>query len=201
MCQLLGISHRMTSSYHPQANGMVERFHRQLKDALWAKSNGDWSGALAGVLLGLRSAPKDGAAKSSAEMVYGTPLTLPGEFLDFPVPAGHDFFENLSAEMCKFQPRLTGPFTVKEHVPEEIRSATHVYVRRDGHVTPLSALYEGPFLVLSKRDKTFVLKKGQVAEAVSIDRLKPHLGSSAPDVQVPARRGRPPGRLKSVANC
>ena len=111
------------------------------------------------------------------------------------------FFENLSAEMCKFQPRLTGPCTVKEHVPEEIRSATHVYVRRDGHVPPLSALYEGPFLVLSKRDKTFVLKKGQMAEAVSIDRLKPHLGSSAPDVQVPARRGRPPGRLKSVANC
>jgi hypothetical protein len=40
-----------------------------------------------------------------------------------------------------------------------------------------------------------------VAEAVWLDRLKPHLGSSTPDVDVPARRGRPPGRLKSVANC
>ena len=27
----------MTTSYHPQANGMVERVHRQLKDALRAR--------------------------------------------------------------------------------------------------------------------------------------------------------------------
>ena len=76
-----------------------------------------------------------------------------------------------------------------------------MYVRRDGHVPPLSALYEGPFLVLSKQEKTFVLKKGLVAEAVSIDRIKPHLGNSMLDVQIPARRGHPPGCLKLAGNC
>ena len=38
---LLGTKRSRTTSYHPQANGMVERFHRQLKAALKAQPNPD----------------------------------------------------------------------------------------------------------------------------------------------------------------
>jgi transposase InsO family protein len=31
VCQQLGICHKTTTAYHPQANGLVERLHRQLK--------------------------------------------------------------------------------------------------------------------------------------------------------------------------
>jgi transposase InsO family protein len=41
VCRRLGIQHNMTTAYHPQANGMVERAHRQLKDALRARLAGD----------------------------------------------------------------------------------------------------------------------------------------------------------------
>jgi hypothetical protein len=34
LCSLLNIQHLPTTAYHPQSNGLVERFHRQLKDAL-----------------------------------------------------------------------------------------------------------------------------------------------------------------------
>jgi transposase InsO family protein len=34
LCSLLIIQHNQTTAYHPQSNGMVERFHRRLKDAL-----------------------------------------------------------------------------------------------------------------------------------------------------------------------
>jgi transposase InsO family protein len=40
LCSRLGISHITTTVYHPQANGMVERAHRQLKDALRARLAG-----------------------------------------------------------------------------------------------------------------------------------------------------------------
>ncbi len=39
-CDWLGICHAMTTAYHPQANGLVERAHRQLKDALRARGAG-----------------------------------------------------------------------------------------------------------------------------------------------------------------
>ena len=52
----------------PQANGMVERFHRQLKAALRAGcSSGDWLEHLPWVLLGLCAAPKEEAGVSAAE--------------------------------------------------------------------------------------------------------------------------------------
>ena len=54
MCQVLGIDHRQTTAYHPQANGLIERFHRQLKAALQARLvDGDWEGQLPWVMLGL----------------------------------------------------------------------------------------------------------------------------------------------------
>jgi hypothetical protein len=39
-CTSLGIKHVLTTAYHPQSNGMVERVHRQLKDALRARGAG-----------------------------------------------------------------------------------------------------------------------------------------------------------------
>ncbi len=75
-------------AYHPQANGVGERFHRQLKDALRARLvNQDWHSQLPWVLLGLRAAPKEDCGLSSSEMVYGEPLVLPGEFLETSPPS------------------------------------------------------------------------------------------------------------------
>ena len=78
MCHQLGIQHRPTTAYHPQSNGMVERFHRQLKDGLRARCEGkDWLSHLPYILLGLRAAPKEEADISSAEVTFGAPLVLP----------------------------------------------------------------------------------------------------------------------------
>jgi transposase InsO family protein len=72
------VYHRLTTAHHQQANGMVERFHQQLKDALRARLiNHDWHSQLLWVLLGLRAAPKEDCGLSSAEMVYGEPLMYP----------------------------------------------------------------------------------------------------------------------------
>ena len=67
LCKHLGCKHVTTTAYHTQANGMVVRAHRQLKDALRAREAGaEWPDHLAWVLMGLRAAPKESNGVSSA---------------------------------------------------------------------------------------------------------------------------------------
>ncbi len=78
LCKHLNIQHITTTAFHPCSNGMVDRCHRQLKEALRARSAAnDWPDHLPWVLLGMRAAPKEDSAVSSAEMVLGEPLVLP----------------------------------------------------------------------------------------------------------------------------
>ena len=80
--KLLGIKLHHTTAYHPQANGLVERFHRHLKSSLRARLSGpNWLDALPWVLLGIRTAPKDDLRCSSAELLYGALVTVPGDFI------------------------------------------------------------------------------------------------------------------------
>ncbi len=75
MCCMLNIKHIITIAFHPQSNGLVERFHRQLKDSLRARAAGSaWLDHLPWVLLGFSAAPKEDAAVLAAEVVYGMPL-------------------------------------------------------------------------------------------------------------------------------
>ena len=81
LCNRFGIIRNRTTSYHPQSNGMVERFHRQLKAAFMAhESPNPWTITLPSVLLGVHSAVKKRLGRSAAEVIYGTTLRLPGEF-------------------------------------------------------------------------------------------------------------------------
>ena len=73
----LGINVSTTTAYHPQANGIVERFHRTLKNALLSAvtSSKSWTRSLPWVLLGLRNSPRLDTATHSilaAEVVFGS---------------------------------------------------------------------------------------------------------------------------------
>jgi hypothetical protein len=91
LCSLLSIKHSPTTAYHPQSNGIVERFHRRLKDALRARAAGPrWVSQLPWVMLGIRTAWRDGDF-SPAEAVFGAQPILPGQFLDAPDPPPPNF--------------------------------------------------------------------------------------------------------------
>ncbi|XP_012244494.1 uncharacterized protein K02A2.6-like [Bombus impatiens] len=80
LCQLLGIKHLRKTAYHPASNGMVERLQRQLKTAIKCHDSSNWVEILPIVLLGIRTAIKEGLDATAAEMVYGTGIRLPAEF-------------------------------------------------------------------------------------------------------------------------
>ena len=55
-----------------------------------------------------------------------------------------------------------------------------MFVRIDAVRRPLSPPYEGPFKVLEKKEKTFIIDKSGKNYTVSVDRLKPALTSELP---------------------
>ncbi|XP_066962331.1 uncharacterized protein [Macrobrachium rosenbergii] len=80
LARLIGTTLYSTTACNPAANGMVERVHRSLKEALIARcTNESWKEQLPWVLLGLRTTPKASGDASPAEKVYGETLAVPGE--------------------------------------------------------------------------------------------------------------------------
>ena len=105
ICSLLDIIPNKTTAFHPQANGLVERFHRQLKNSLRAcLAASDWCSHLPWVLLGLCTAPREDSASSSAEAAYGSDLILPHQFLQSQDPPSNQFYEKLKNSMSGFRP-------------------------------------------------------------------------------------------------
>lgn len=179
LTKLLG-SHRIrTTAYHPQANGMVERFHRQLKASLMARCNTiHWSEELPFILLGIRVTFKEDLHCSPAELVYGQSLKIPGEFfVDNPKaePINPNYLvDRLRDYMRKLkisEPRTTNQSNV--HLPKDLNTCNQVFVRVDKVRTGLKPPYEGPFTVIRRLRKQFILNINGEHKSVSVDRLKP----------------------------
>ena len=186
-CTCHGIQHVQTTSFHPQSNGMVERWHRQLKDALRARNAAEkWAEHLPWVLLGLRAAPKEESGISAGEAALGHQLSVPGQLLP-PVDRQGPQLERSSIPATK----RSYADTVSQSSP--LDSVEFVYVKNGGVGKPFGQQYQGPYQVLERSTKVFKLKIGSRVEVVSRDRLRPHKGAAPGEVAQPPRRGRPPG--------
>lgn len=194
---LIGAQHYRTTAYHPAANGMVERLHRQLKAAIMCHSTSQWTEVLPIVLLGIRSAWKADIQASPADLVYGEPLRLPGQFLS---PSDDDtsldvtdLSHRLRSHMAKLAPKPAswhrkGPF----YIPRALNEATHVFLRQDFIRRSLEPPYAGPYKVLSRHPKYYELDVQGKKLLVSVDRLKPAFITQELDPKVPAVTVPPP---------
>lgn len=210
---LLGIRRYRTASYHPQANATVERFHRQLKASLMASGQPreDWYTTLPLVLLGIRASLKQDLHHSSAELVYGSTLRLPGELFcsspDSPLDSVRDFANSLKESMRNLQPVQPRTCPTKTFVSQDLADCSHVFVRVDAVKRPLQQPYEGPFAVLRRTRKNITINKNGTSHVIAIDRAKPayllHCAAVDPPTtppDVPAVPTVPPTRQKKTVS-
>ena len=193
----LGIQANTTTAYHPQANGMVERIHRVLKERLMARGAGSaWMSHLPLVLLGIRTSARADSDLCPAEMTLGTTLRLPGELfapLDPVLPS--------SSSSTAFADQLRSTFTAQRPtdpvhhraasesrpgIPAALKGVSHVFLRVDAVKPPLVRPYTGPFRVLESGTKVFKVLRAGSPWVVSADRLKPALGFGTSNETSPA---------------
>jgi hypothetical protein len=174
--RLCGIQLSRTTAHHATANGLVKRFHRTLKAAIISHADQHWTEALPLVPLGIRTAFKEDLQASVAELVYGEPLSIPGELL---APSALPGESNApDTELRQHMTRLR-PVPAARHaspaafVHSDLEKCTHVFLRQDTTRRALEPPYIDPYQVLSRRGKTMQLLVRGRPVAVSTDRVKP----------------------------
>ncbi|GBL97887.1 Transposon Ty3-I Gag-Pol polyprotein [Araneus ventricosus] len=181
LTKYLGISKIRTAAYNPAANGMVERFHRQLKASLMCRlgSTERWVQQLPTILLSIRTAFKEDINASSAELVYGSNLRLPGQFLqDNRVKTEpSEFLRLLRQHFRDLRPVAASSHSSAQiFVYKELVNCSHVFVRRDAVRRPLQQPYDRPFQVLQRKEKDYKIQVKDKPIWISINRLKPVFG-------------------------
>ena len=176
LARFLGCELINTTSYNPRANGIVEQYHRVLKASIKAqKQPSDWYSNLGWILLGLRITIRNDMDFFPAEMLYGSSLRLPGEFLSLQKEQSHiEYVQQLRSFVQNLKPTpVRKPTPRSVCIGRKLSTCSHVFVRHDAVKIGLQRLYDSPYKVLQRTDKYFKINLNGIIDNVSIDRLKP----------------------------
>lgn len=175
--RLVGFQRIRTAAYHPQSNGKIERFHRTLKAALRSRPE-EWKSALPLVLFAYRIAPH-AEGPSPFELLTGLKAQVPRAMIEPPrganVAFSSEFVKRLRQHITdlRFSSAQPSSRLTDSYVPKRLTACEFVWVRTDRVRRPLEAPYTGPYPVISRNEKTFVIDVGGSNQTVSIDRLRP----------------------------
>ncbi|XP_033320027.1 uncharacterized protein LOC117216953 [Bombus bifarius] len=139
---------------------MVERLHRQLKAAIKCHGTNNWVEVLPIVLLGIRITIKEDLNATAAEMIYDTDIRLPAEFFI----------------ATKQQANTVDANRLKERMGKELETSPYVFLRHNAIGGPLQPQFDGPYKVIKRLEKNYIIRINDRDVTVSIDRLKPAFG-------------------------
>ena len=96
LCNLLGIAKTRTTSYHPQSDGLVERYNRTLQGmlSLFVEENQrDWDEYVAVLCMAYRASPQESTNVTPNMMMLGHEVNLPVDIL-YGRPVTDEHFES-----------------------------------------------------------------------------------------------------------
>ena len=113
---------------------------------------------------------------SSAEVVYGTTIRLPGQFFckypQTPLDVT-SFVHRLTAKMANIVYNPPAQCKKTTYVSKLFETCTHVLVRDLARTHSLQPVYRGPFKILKRHKEYFAISINNGAQNISLGRLKP----------------------------
>ena len=199
LCRLMGIDKVRSTPYHPQVNGMLERFHRTLNSMLGKvveQNQRDWHEHLAPVMAAYRATVHEATGFTPNRLMFGREVTLPVDLV-YGLYDDRSTGENLSADdyVEKLYTRASNDFsTAREKLsrlaelrksrydtrvtnPVELKPGQLVYYfcpRRYQNRSPKwQKMYTGPYTVVRAIDPhVIVIRKSPRSKAFTVHRDK-----------------------------
>lgn len=201
-CRIMGMHKTRTTAYHPQSDGMVERFNQTLERHL-AKvvesHQKDWDRHIPLFLMSYRSATHESTAVTPAYANFGRELRLPADLLTGRPP---DTPRSITEYASDLRDRIDDVHSlVREHgLQASTRMKTrydrkanqlgfeegswvwlHNPMRKKGKSPKLSPNWEGPYRVVTKiNDVTYRIQRNprSPCKVVHVDRLARYHGNN-----------------------
>ena len=170
--RLLSVNHLTSSPYHPQCNGLVERFNGTLKQMLrrlCVERPKDWDRYIEAVLFAYREVPQDSLGFSPFELLYGRAVRGPMSILrelwtketpDCEVKTTYQYvvdLRNRIEETCKWaqESLAKSQGLAKRHFDKKARLRSlnvgdQVLILRPTSNNKLLMQWKGPFPVVEK---------------------------------------------------
>ncbi len=171
----LNISHRISSAYHPESQGSLERFHQTMKAMLrrYCMDTGkDWDEGIPLVLFAAREAVQDSLGFSPADLVFGHTVRGPLKMLKENILDHESSVKTTVLDyVSKFRDRLHKACTMardsllhaqvtmkskydRKTVQRHFKEGDQVLVLLPVLGSALSARFSGPYEVLRKMSDT-----------------------------------------------
>ena len=77
ICKLLGVSKTRTTPYHPQSDGLVERFNHTLLNMLSIAAQRDWDVQLPLIMIAYRTSVQESTGATPFSLMFGREAHLP----------------------------------------------------------------------------------------------------------------------------
>jgi Integrase zinc binding domain/Integrase core domain len=122
LCDSFGVKHRLSTAYHPQTNGLVERFNRTLCEALAKFANDnkdDWDLFVSSVLFAYRTKKHNTTRHEPFYLMYGRDAVLPIEF-SVTTPQAESSETDLQEDLIRRTHMITGRMTEDRLVTQDI---------------------------------------------------------------------------------
>lgn len=142
LCQMLGIEHRVSAPYHPQTNGLTERFNQTLCSALAKYVNekqDDWDRYLHQVAFAARTCQQKSTKETPFYLLYGRKAVLPVQ-VDIPTSVPNtemslkddEFAEIYNDRVTSFVELIKARENAKESISKEQKKQKIYYDKRHG---------------------------------------------------------------------
>ncbi|MCP4254324.1 MAG: DDE-type integrase/transposase/recombinase, partial [Candidatus Scalindua sp.] len=193
----IGIKHIKASSYHPESQGALERYHQTLKCMLrkYCEETGeDWDKGVPFLLFATREVPTESLGFSPNELIFGHQVRGPLQVLKEDL-IGHNASQNLLKYVLDFKTRVTSSCEFAAQNLRIAKNAMKVWYDRRARVRefhpgdevlvllplsgqPLAAKFRGPYKVLRQVGVTdYVVEtpdRRKPQQVFHINMLKPY---------------------------